>query len=72
MSFLTFTETPNPEKKTKLWDIFSVANGSYLGRVGYQPGWRKYIWAPPPSTIFDSKCLQEITDFLIMHKDDRQ
>lgn len=72
MTFLKFIETPNPGKVTKVWDVNSAINGIFLGRVGYMPTWRKYTFAPVANTIFDSKCLQEITEFLIIHKDDRQ
>lgn len=72
MTFLKFDESSNPGKLTKVWDVYSATNSSFLGRVGYMPTWRKYTFAPCASTIFDSKCLQEITEFLIVHKDDRQ
>lgn len=72
MSFLTFTETPNPDKKTRVWDVKSASNGSFLGRIDYMSGWRKYAFAPAGETIFDYKCLNEITYFLLTHKDDRQ
>lgn len=69
---LKFNETPNPGKKTKLWDVYSAFSGDYLGRVGFLPQWRKYVFAPHSSTMFDISCLLEITTFLEMHKDDRQ
>lgn len=71
-SNLTFIETPNPGKKTKVWDVNSVHDGSYLGRVGFLPQWRKYVFSPTSGALFDWSCLTEITGFLTTHKDDRQ
>lgn len=70
--FLEFRETaPEPGKKTKLWDVLAKRDQGFLGRIGYYPQWRKYIFAPGAQTLFDAKCLADIQMFLIEHRDDR-
>lgn len=69
MSFLKFIELPN-KGKTRL---FSVINASHevLGYIKWRSGWRKYIF----STIeaqYDTKCLNEIIDFINKLMEDRK
>ena len=73
MSFLVFTEIPNPGKKTKRWTIHSVRNEyDTIGWVEYHAPWRKYVWGMTVGVIFDANCTQEVIEFLKLHKDDRQ
>lgn len=71
MSYLTFSEVPNPDKKTKVWDVLASRDSVKLGRIGFWSAWRKYVFLPENS-VFDVKCLLEITTFLEEHKEDRQ
>jgi hypothetical protein len=72
MAFLRFDPVANPGNKTCRWLILSMRDGQQLGYVEYRPTWRKYVWGSLNNAIFDSGCTQEITNFLIAHKDDRQ
>jgi hypothetical protein len=51
-------------RRTKYWRITSVQTGVYLGLVEWRPSWRKYCFYPQADTVFDEKCLAEITDHL--------
>lgn len=60
--FLFFKwERSNP--KTEIWTIHSKSGGC-LGSVVWYPNWRKYVFFPNTDTIWDQKCLSEITVFL--------
>lgn len=54
----------SPTGKTKVHNIRSIANKGLLGSVYWFGAWRKYIFNPMPSCIFDEKCLRAIADFL--------
>lgn len=71
MSFLKFTQIPNPGRLTKQWAVTNAENQSLLGHVHFRAGWRKYVFNSFEAE-YDAKCLTEITNFLIEHADDRQ
>ena len=48
--------------KTKKYQIFNIAWDNYLGEIKWYAPWRKYCFYPGDSTVFDSKCLQDIQD----------
>lgn len=48
-------------EKTDIWIV--VGNGHELGRIGFFGRWRKYCFFPSVNTLFDNKCLNEISDF---------
>lgn len=58
-------------KKTRRWTVLSKRDQVVLGHIVYYPHWRKYVFAPIDQTLFDHKCLADIQQFLIDHKDDR-
>lgn len=35
-------------------------NGTFLGIIKWYSNWRRYVFFPEPTTIFDSKCLGNI------------
>lgn len=50
--------------KTKKYRIISMNSGETLGIIKWFPNWRKYVFFPESRTIFDNKCLNEITQYL--------
>ena len=50
-------------RKTFIYDVTSVANGTYLGRVYFKPQWRKYVFEPNERTLYDAVCLSQIAGF---------
>lgn len=57
--------------KTCMWDVFGQKD-SWLGRIHWAPGWRKYVFRPQQTCIFDRQCLLDIAAFLEQNKDVRQ
>jgi hypothetical protein len=47
-------------------DTFTVSTllGIPLGRIAWYSSWRRYVFFPAADTIFDVKCLLEITGFI--------
>lgn len=46
-------------------DIKHVScNGKILGIIKWDPNWRRYCFYPETRTVFDAKCLQNITNHL--------
>lgn len=63
MGFLTFNQTGISQSgKTKVFTVSS--NGVSLGAIYFYGKWRKYCFYPNCETLFDDKCLIEISDFM--------
>lgn len=50
-------------KKTSNYNIYTHDN-ILIGQIKWYAHWRKYCFYPEIDTIWDSKCLQEISNFL--------
>lgn len=64
MGHLYFNELRNDGKKTKLWEVTSIASDEVLGRISFWGAWRKYVYKPLAGTLYDASCLREIADFM--------
>lgn len=49
--------------KTTVWNVIANEGNIELGRIGYYPSWRKYVFIPKANTIFEQDCLRDIADF---------
>lgn len=64
-TFLDFKEVPTkPDRRTKIFDVTSRATGAFLGRIEWKSTWRTYVFFPFADTLFDVKCLKELTVFI--------
>jgi hypothetical protein len=50
--------------KTKLFSVMSKSSGEVLGRIGWYPQWRQYVFNPCSETIYSAGCLKDIKDFI--------
>ena len=66
-------EKQNP--KTSVWNVVAKGEakkgGIVLGQIKWFGRWRKYSFFPFCDTIYESDCLQNITDFLIHENEAR-
>jgi hypothetical protein len=63
--FLLINKQPRAkDAKTDTFNIQSVNGNSVLGTIKWYSHWRRYCFFPTEYTIFDSKCLKEITEFI--------
>ena len=62
--YLEFFEIDKVDRKTKIVEVHSVKDYELLGEISFWPAWRQYTFQPRGETIFDVKCLNEITDKL--------
>lgn len=53
----------SPSGKTEVWTV-EGANGHEIGFVYWHAPWRKYAFEPLQRTIFEEKCLREISLFV--------
>lgn len=60
VGFLTFSEKPNPGKKTAIINVTSTTKGIYLGQIRWYGAWRQYVFYPANDTLFNAKCMQDI------------
>lgn len=70
MSYLYFNKT-NSTGKTSIFLIQNM-NGDKLGTIKWHGAWRKYCFFTNDNTIFDVKCMNEITDFIIKLMEERK
>lgn len=61
---IAFDQTPD-NRKTKVYELCNSRDERIrLGEIKYNGAWRKYCFYPLDGTIFDSKCLHDIINFI--------
>ena len=45
-------------------EVRSKKTGLILGRIKYDPEWKKHVFVPLPHTIFDDECLRDIVGWI--------
>nr|WP_299067117.1 hypothetical protein [uncultured Allomuricauda sp.] len=63
MDNLIFKEVKDTGK-TKVWEVSSRHNDVVLGKIGWYPQWRRYVFYPFPNMLFDYACLRETGKFI--------
>ena len=62
--YLHFDELPNDGRKTRVFHVFSVRQGTLLGLIFWLGRWRQYVFEPDPGTVFNNECLTSLADRL--------
>lgn len=60
LEFKLYKELP----KTKVFNVINKKSENLLGRIGWYPQWRQYVFIPAFQTIYSSGCLKDIKDFI--------
>ena len=64
MSYIKFIDLGIPEGlKTRRYRVLANATGMALGQVQFYGAWRKFVFFPNERTVFDTDCLNEISEF---------
>jgi hypothetical protein len=58
-------------KRTLVWSVNSLSSTELLGWVKWYAPWRQYCFFPEDGTTYSAGCLEEINDFITLHKTDR-
>jgi hypothetical protein len=60
-----------PKKVTREWDVVALTTRTILGEVSWYTHWRRYVFFPAIThqTLFDARCMEEISAFLIAETD---
>ena len=58
--------------KTKVFNLYSKEGNFLLGQVRWYGPWRQYAFMPEGNTVFEKKCLQDITDFIVELMNERK
>ena len=61
--FLQMVEIKRTEK-TAGWRVESSSTAVLLGFISWYGNWRKYCFFPHEGTVWDTKCLTEVTQFI--------
>ena len=70
-NWLDFVEIKDTGK-TKVWNIHNSDNGSYLGQVKWNGGWRQYIFSTEPDCIWNTDCLDQLNAFIRLQMQERR
>jgi hypothetical protein len=62
--YLIFDRQTVAGRKTPIFVIYSKSDETPLGRIIFWPAWRKYVFEPMDSTIYDAACLTDILAML--------
>ena len=69
--YIHFIDCSNIELKTKYFICRNNSNGSYLGDIKWNCGWRQYCFFPNLATVFAKSCLEDINNFIQQLTDER-
>lgn len=58
--------------KTKSWEVRNRHTDCPLGVVCWKAHWRRYVFVPRGSTLFDAACLGEIAAFITGRMEERR
>ena len=50
--------------KTKVWEVQNSHQGTRVGIIKWNGGWRKYCFYPYDCTVFDTRCMKRIAEFM--------
>jgi len=50
--------------KTKVWKVVSTHANADLGEIKWYYAWRRYVFYPDEDTLYDSRCLTIIINFI--------
>jgi hypothetical protein len=59
----TLVDQP-PQRKTKVWTVWSLQSAFYLGRVQWFSRWRRYCFFPNGQAAFEQDCLRDLAEFV--------
>lgn len=63
--WIEIKEIPNPGRKTKAFAVHTIYGEKVLlGAIKWFSRWRKYCFFPEYSTVYEWKCLRDISDFI--------
>jgi len=49
--------------KTEHWGVIAK-DGAYIGEIKWYASWRKYVYYPEDGTLYDSNCMDTISEFI--------
>ena len=49
-------------KKTRDFQVFNSKNENFLGWINWYPPFRKYAFTPCDGTVYDSTCLDNLSE----------
>jgi hypothetical protein len=64
MKWIDSVDCSRTTEKTKRFELRAKQDGALLGTVQWFGRWRRYVFMPAPSTIFETDCLNDIRAFL--------
>lgn len=51
-------------RKTRIWEVWTIAEDVQLGEVRWYSPWRKYCFFPYGGTVWEQDCLRVLAEFI--------
>ena len=58
--------------KTHIYRVIANVSSVILGEISWHAPWRRYVFKPNRTTLYDWKCMNEIAEFLVKLTDDHK
>lgn len=71
MGFIKLNEIKDTGK-TKVFEVLNSLSDLKIGIIKYYPGFRKYCFYPDANTLYDSKCMHELSETLAQLQEERK
>ena len=52
------------QRKTNIYEVYAAADNFLLGRIAWFGRWRKYVFEPAANTIYEERCMRDISQFI--------
>lgn len=72
MIHLKFVEIDMPSRKTKVFQVISAFDNTFLGIITWNPKWRQYWLETEPDCGWSWDCLLECSNFIKGLMDERK
>jgi hypothetical protein len=70
--YLKFRDVQKLDRKTKFIEVVSKQHGFILGEIRWYGAWRQYVFYPSSDSLYNWKCLSEISEYLTKMMNERK
>lgn len=70
--YFIIEEVPNPNRKTRRYEVFSRSSEETIGLIHWFSRWRQYCFFPYANSVWSRGCLEDIQTFIQILMDERK
>jgi hypothetical protein len=69
---IEFVHEGTLDDDTKLFSVYALKDGFFLGEVEWFPDWKQFVFSPADNTVESPTCLRDIADFCEMQTKNKE